>query len=106
MQTLNESLAEQYATATTAVLADEFPALRDNSLGRIVPEEIARQAESPMRSFEVIVTYTREWRLIPDGPGGRGWRVRLACFLDDPTPAEANRAQRINEALRAIRIEE
>lgn len=101
-RTLTKALAKQYATAVTAVLAGEFPALRDSSLGRIVPEEIARQAEAPMRWFELIVTYTREWRLVPDRTGDDRWRVQIGCFTDARTSADGEREQRINAALRAI----
>ena len=99
---LVESLAATYAAAVVDVLADEFPALTDNSLGRIVPEDIARQAEAPMRSFELIVTYTREWRLVPDRSGAARWRVQVACFSDEPTAADLQREERLNAALRAI----
>ncbi|MCW2901766.1 MAG: hypothetical protein JWO67_4031 [Streptosporangiaceae bacterium] len=96
--------AERYAAAVVGALVDDFPALKDRTLGRIAPEEIARQAEAPMRSFELIVTYTRKWRLHP-APSceGRG-RVKLICHKDNVTKADIRFAQRLNTALQAIEL--
>lgn len=98
-------LAASYAEAVIDVLAAEFPALdetRLGSLGRLVQQDVAQQATAPARSFEVIVTYTREWRLVPDRTGEDRWRVQVGCFIDNATTADRQREQRINEALRAI----
>lgn len=97
---VSEQAAARYAEAVVSALAADFPALKDRTLGRIVPEEVARQAEAPMRSFEVIVTYTRGWRLVPDSRDRR--RVWLVCFLDHPTDADRQRGRRINTALQTI----
>lgn len=105
MQTLTESLAAHYAQSVIDVLAAEFSALDETQfggLGRLVQQDVAEQAAAPARSFEVIVTYTRGWRLVPDRSGEARWRVQVACFLDEPTSADADREQRLNAALRAI----
>lgn len=96
--------AERYAAAVVQALVDDFPALKDRSLGRLVPEHVARQAEAPMRSFEVIVDYTREWRLHPAPIGGDRWRVCIGCHKDNPTAADAERERRINTALQTIEL--
>lgn len=95
-------VAERYAANVVKVLAGDFPAVTDDSLGRLVPKHIARQAKAPMWSFEVIVTYTREWRLVPERTGRDRWRVQIACYMDDPTVADGERERRINTALRAL----
>jgi hypothetical protein len=104
MPTITEQVAQRYAAAVIDILAPDFPAVKDNSLGRILPEEIARQAEAPMRSFELIVTYTREWRLIPADGDRR--RVQLACFKARASYEESARSRRMNAALRAIDLED
>jgi hypothetical protein len=106
MATLTETLAGRYATAVVDVLAGHFPDLKDRSLGRIVPEEVARQAEAPMRSFELIVTYTREWRLHPVGAGLEPWRVELACHKNRPTGEDVRFSDSVNARLRAITLED
>ncbi|MGI5422947.1 hypothetical protein [Actinomadura luteofluorescens] len=101
------TLADTYADAVLAILAPEFPALDESSLGalgRLVRDDIAAQATMPDRRFEVIVTYTREWRLVPEMVGDDRWRVQIACRRDAPTPDDSARERRINEALRAINV--
>ena len=102
MPTITEQAAQRYAAAVIDILAGDFPAVKDNSLGRILPEEIARQAEAPMRSFELIVTYTRQWRLHPASIGEGRWRVKLICHKNKVTEADLEFGQRINTALAAI----
>lgn len=97
-------LARRYAAAVVDALAYDFPALKDDSLGRLVPKEIARQAEAPSRMFELIVDYAREWRLHPAHAGGDQWRVCIGCHKTNPTAADAEREQHINTALRAIEL--
>jgi hypothetical protein len=104
MTTITEQAAQRYAAAVIDVLSCGFPAVKDNSLGRILPVEIARQAEAPLRSFELIVTYTREWRLIP--ADGDHQRVQLACFKARASHEESILSRRINSALRAIDLED
>lgn len=98
-------VAARYAAAVVKVLASDFPAVTDHSLGRLALEHIARQAEAPMRSFEVIVTYTREWRLVPERTGRDRWRVQIACHMDAPTAADGERERRINATLRALAVD-
>jgi hypothetical protein len=106
MPTITEKAAQRYAAAVIEVLAGDFPALKDNALGRIIPRELAQQAEAPSHMFELIVTYTREWRLVPDQTGRDRWRVQVRCHIDRPTAADGKREQRINAALRAIELED
>lgn len=102
MPTLTEDLAVRYALAVHRVLADDFSDLATTYLGMRTRREISRQAISPDHRFEVIVTYTREWRLTTETTGWDRWRVRLCCYKNRPTGEDAAREKRINEALRAI----
>ena len=107
MATLAEDLASRYAAAVHRVVADEFPRLDTETLRRIVVENVARQAEAPMRSFELIVDepVVANWKLVPDHTGDNRWRVQILCCKQRPSHANAAREQRINAALRAIKVE-
>lgn len=105
MPTITEQAAQRYAAAVVAVLASDFPDLQDPGLGRTVRSQLARQVEAPMRSFELIVTYTREWRLHPAAVGDDRWRVKLVCHKNKVTGADLAFGQRVNAALRAIELE-
>lgn len=95
--------AHAYAEAVVAVLTKEFPSVTPgSSLGRIILQDVAWQVQNPTRSFEVIVTYTREWRLHPAAIGEGRWRVKLICHKDRVTEADLAFGQRINAALAAI----
>lgn len=98
-------LAAAYADAVLAVLKAEFPSLDNGLLDRLVHRHITEQATAPTRSFEVIVTYTRQWRLVPDRANEDQWRVQIACRIDAPTAEDWAREGRINEALRAITVD-
>lgn len=100
--------AHAYAEAVVAVLAEEFPSVtHGSSLGRMVLQDVAWQAQNPTRSFEVIVTYTREWRLHPEELdfGSDRWRVVLGCHKDHWTEADIRFSDFVNARLRAIRLE-
>lgn len=99
--------AHAYAEAVVAVLAEEFPPVTPGSvLGRMVLQDVAWQAQNQSRSFEVVVTYTREWRLTTETTGWGRSRVRLACYKDRPTGEDSRLERRVNEALRAIELED
>jgi hypothetical protein len=99
--------AHAYAEAVVAVLAEEFSHVTTgSSLGRIILQDVAHQAQNQSRSFEVIVTYTREWRLTTETTGWGRSRVRLACYKDRPTGEDARLERRVNEVLRAIKLED
>lgn len=101
-------IAAAYADAVLAVLETEFPDLDESQfggLGRLVRDDIVAQAAMPDRRFEVIVTYTREWRLVPDRSGEDRWRVQIVCRRDNPTADDGVRERRINEALRSITVD-
>lgn len=105
MATLTETLAGRYALAVHQVLADHFPDLATSYLGMITRREIARQAASPDNWFELVVTYTREWRLHPIGAGPEPWRVELVCHKNRVTDADVHFSDSVNARLRAIKLE-
>jgi len=96
--------AQRYAHDVIDVLRDDFPALREDYFAREAVRDIASHAYCPAPSFEMIVTYTREWRLMREQTGTDRWRVQIICRRDNPTAEDAEREQRINAALRAIDI--
>ena len=108
MPTITEQAAQRYASAVIDVLADYFPSLKNGSLlGRAVPGDIARQAVTPTRAFELIISYTREWRLHPaPALDDDQWRVRIGCHKDNWTEADIRFSDRINARLRAIKMED
>lgn len=107
MQTLTESLAEQYASAVYRALVDDFPNLNTRTLYLLVREQVGRQAEAPSPAFEVIIDApsVANWKLVPDMTGPDRWRVQVACCKPRPSHANARREQRINTALRAITVD-
>jgi hypothetical protein len=106
MATLTETLAGRYATAVIGVLAKDFPDVADDNLGRLVRSDLTKQAASPDHRFELIVTYTREWRLHPVGAGPEPWRVELVCHKNNVTAADVRFSDSVNARLRAIRLED
>jgi hypothetical protein len=106
MPQITETLAGRYAFAVHQVLADHFPDLATSYLGMSVRGKIARQAASPDHRFEVIVTYTREWRLHPADVCDDPWRVRLGCHKDNWTEADRRFSDSVNARLRTIRLED
>lgn len=99
--------AHAYAESVVAVLAKEFPAVTPgSSLGRVILQDVAWQAQMPTRSFEVIVTYAREWRLHQDDVRGEPWRVRIGCHKDRWTEADIRFSDSVNARLRAIKLED
>jgi hypothetical protein len=108
MPTITEQAAQRYAAAVIDVLASEFPDVADQSQGRlgwIARNDVTRQASSPDHWFELIVTYTREWRLHPIGAGLDPWRVELVCHKDRVTDTDIRLSDQINAQLRAIKLE-
>lgn len=106
MPQITEDLAGRYAAAVVRVLADDFRALKDETVRRIVTESVARQAFAPVPSFEVIVDdlSSANWRLTADRDDQR--RVRLGCFRMRPHNADDERKRRINTTLCAIELED
>lgn len=106
MQTLTESLAEQYAADVYRALVDDFPNLNTRTLYLLIREQVGRQAEAPSLAFEVIVDdpMVANWRLVPDVTGPDRWRVQVACCKPRPSHANTRREQRINAALRSIQV--
>lgn len=99
-------LATLYADQVMRVLWREAGHLLEGSLTDLVHEEVVRQAITPKSGFEVIVTYSQEWRLMPDfgNLDKSRWRAMLACFKDRPTVADQQLEARVNAELRAIVI--
>lgn len=106
MTQITENLAEHYAAAVHRILAEEFPHVGGKTLARLIVENVARQAEMPLRSFELIVDEPTlaNWRLVPEQTGPDRWRVQVICCKPRPSHANAAREQRINTALRAIEL--
>jgi len=108
MPTITEQAAQRYAAAVHRILVEEFPRLADRTLELIVLEQVGRNAELQWRGFELIVDEptTASWKLVPDHLGEDRWRVQLACCKPRPSRANAAREQRVNAALRAIKLED
>ena len=106
MQQLTAPFAGRYAAAVHQALIAEFPGLKKRTLELILLENVARQAEAPMASFQFIVdeVSSANWRLTPEHPGGAPWRVQIGCWKLHPAPADSERENRLNAALRAIEI--
>lgn len=104
---ITETVAARYAAAVHAVLIEKFPGLAAPALRRIVLEQVARHAELGNTSFELVVDEVQvaNWRLYPDHAGER-WRVELCCCKPRPSATNVRREERINEKLRAIRLEQ
>jgi hypothetical protein len=105
--TISQEMAARYAQAVHKALLDDFPRLMERRLTLIVWEMVARQAELASPAFELIVDDPRvaNWRLVPDATGSDRWRVQIACRKVRPSLAQGRREQRLNTALRAIRLE-
>lgn len=99
---ISEQAAARYAKAVTELLADDFDGLKAPTLSRIVTENVARQAEAPMVSFELIVDdlSLANWTLTPDPENTR--RVVLACRRYKLRATDTRREDRVNAALRAL----
>jgi hypothetical protein len=107
MKSLNEELAGRYTDAVMSVLAEHFTELRDDSLlARTLPRDIRQQTIDPSGRFEVIVTYTREWRLHQDVTSFGAWRVVIHCHKDEWTDEDLSFLNHVNTRLRAITMED
>lgn len=104
MAQVSPQAAQRYAAAVVRVLAGDFRDLTDQHIRQIVAENVARQAEAPLASFEVIVDnpISANWRLKADGQDQR--RVRLACYRMNPAADDRERERRINTALQTIEL--
>lgn len=100
---VNEETAARYAQKVYRVLVDA--GVVKEGLKRIILEEVGRQAEAPMSSFQLIVDdmSMANWRLLPDLNDAR--RVQVGCFRLKPSAADDAREDSINAALRAIELE-
>lgn len=103
---LNQQSASKYADTVVRILAEDFPDLANSYLGMSVRGKIARQVASPDNRFEVIVTFTREWRLHPADVCDDPWRVQLGCHKDNWTEDDIRSSDCVNARLRAIRLED
>jgi hypothetical protein len=106
MSTITEQAAQRYAAAVIDVLAGHFPDAADDSLGRVVRSDLRKQAASPDHRFELIVTYSRQWRLPPVGAGLEPWRVELVCHKNTVTDEDIRLSDSVNARLRAIWLED
>ena len=106
---LAQDEALRYAQRVHQELLEDFPHLLERTLTLLVWEHVARQAELASPFFELIVDKeptTARWRLKPDHEGPDRWRVRMACYRERPSHAQIRREDRLNQALRAITLED
>lgn len=91
-----------YPAAVVDTLAGEFSDLTNPTTAALVREAIARHTDQPHAAFECIIDdpVLANWRLRPhrDTPS----RVRVAYYRLNPTQADRDREQRVNQALNEL----
>lgn len=104
MSTITEQAAQRYAAAVIGVLVDA--SLIKRELKPFVLEQVARQAEAPMASFELVVSDlpSANWRLMPNLDDRQ--RVCIGCFKLHPTRRDDALEDSVNRALGNIPLRE